>query len=60
MSTAPAPAASAPSAPREIRIISHCNLFYWWPVWAVGFLMAMISYLDGSLLAIVPRGSAVA
>lgn len=47
------------SPPREIRIIRHCTLFYWWPVWAVGFLMAMISYFDGHLMAIVPQGTKI-
>jgi hypothetical protein len=31
----------------ELRIYSHSELFYWWPVWAVGYLMAAITYLDG-------------
>ena len=22
----------------RIKIVSHSDLFYWWPVWAVGFL----------------------
>jgi hypothetical protein len=32
-------------------------LFYWWPVWAVGFLMAVLTWLDGHRLAIVPAGT---
>jgi hypothetical protein len=24
--------------PQEVIVISHSPLFYWWPVWAVGFL----------------------
>jgi hypothetical protein len=32
-------------------------LFYWWPVWAVGFLMAGLTWLDGHRLAIVPAGT---
>lgn len=41
----------------EIRVISHCTLFYWWPVWAVGFLMAGITAFSGSLMAVVPTGT---
>ena len=26
--------------PREVRIVAHTMLFYWWPVWAVGLLLA--------------------
>jgi len=60
MSTAPQ-TSSAPRpalAPKhEIRIISHCTLFYWWPVWAVGFLMAIITAFSGQVMAIVPNGT---
>jgi len=31
----------------ELRIYSHSNLYYWWPVWAVGFLMAALTYMQG-------------
>ena len=31
----------------ELRIYSHSELFYWWPVWAVGYVMALVTYLDG-------------
>lgn len=30
-----------------IRIYSHSNLFYWWPVWACGFVMALLTWMDG-------------
>src|SRR6516162_2219120 len=39
---------------REITIISHSPLFYWWPVWAVGFLLGILSLLWGDRMAIVP------
>jgi hypothetical protein len=31
----------------ELRIYSHSNLYYWWPVWVVGFLMALLTWLQG-------------
>jgi hypothetical protein len=34
-------------------------LFYWWPVWAVGLLLAGLTFLDGHRLAIVPAGTQV-
>jgi hypothetical protein len=43
--------------PKEIVIISHSSIFYWWPVWLVGFLMAAITYLSGHAMAIVPVGT---
>jgi hypothetical protein len=45
------------SPEREIRIYSHSSLFYWWPVWAVGFLMAVLTLLDGHRMALVPSGT---
>lgn len=41
-------------APDEITIVSHSNLFYWWPVWAVGCLLAILTYIDNHLMAILP------
>jgi hypothetical protein len=48
---------SEASSPKEIIIISHSPIFYWWPVWAVGFLMALWTYFDGHLMAVVPLGT---
>jgi hypothetical protein len=45
--------------PREVRIVAHSTLFYWWPVWAVGLLVAGLTWLDGHRLAIVPPGTEV-
>ena len=45
------------SSPNEIVVISHSPIFYWWPVWFVGFLMAAWTYFDGHLMAIVPVGN---
>ena len=41
----------------EIRIYSHSTIFYWWPVWVAGFLMAAITFAEGSRTAVVPSGS---
>src|SRR6202035_3288250 len=60
MSTSPAvqpQVVRGPEGPREIMIVSHSNLFYWWPVWAVGFLMALITFFDGHRMSIVPEGT---
>jgi hypothetical protein len=60
MSTAPA---SAPPSPThspdeiEIRIVSHSNLFYWWPVWAIGIILGLLSMFFGDRMAIVPKDS---
>jgi hypothetical protein len=41
----------------EVVVISHSPLFYWWPVWVVGFVMAAVSYLEGLPVAFVPSGT---
>lgn len=66
MSTAPPPVPAPAPLPgtlssdrQEIRIVSHSNLFYWWPVWAVGLLMALLTFIDGKYMAIIPEGADV-
>lgn len=56
--TAP-PGKAAPSAERELTVISHSQLFYWWPVWLVGFLMALLTWAENDRLAVVPAGTRV-
>jgi hypothetical protein len=43
--------------PTEVVIISHSPLFYWWPVWAVGFLMAALTWWQDQRIAFVPPGT---
>jgi hypothetical protein len=31
--------------PQKVVVVSHSPLFYSWPVWAVGFLLALLTYL---------------
>jgi len=63
MSSAPTPPAgsvppaAAPPARREIKLISHSMLFYWWPIWLLGYTLALMTYVDNHRLAIVPHGS---
>lgn len=59
-SSAPPPAPTLPPvkpARREVTLISHSMLFYWWPIWALGFAMALVTYYEDHRLAIVPDGS---
>ena len=50
-----APAASGPQRRRwfgrkqhgELRIYQHSNLLYWWPIWAYGYLCAVLTYVQG-------------
>jgi hypothetical protein len=36
----------------EIRIYSHSALFYWWPIWVVGFVIAGLTALQGEIVVI--------
>jgi hypothetical protein len=58
MSTTPAVVSTVP-AKREITIVSHSTLFYWWPVWAVGFLLGFITMLSGTVMGVVPTGTEI-
>jgi len=42
-----APASVRPTDNQEVVVISHSMLFYWWPVWAVGYVMALLTYFQG-------------
>lgn len=59
MATVPAttPQSTAPPIEhkRELIVISHSSLFYWWPVWAFGFLMAAITWFGGERMITVPK-----
>jgi hypothetical protein len=58
MSNAPeSPQPTADQPPTEVVIISHSALFYWWPVWAVGFVMTALTFWNGYEVAFVPPGT---
>ena len=50
-------APAADDRPFEVVVVSHSPIFYWWPVWAVGFLMAGLTYWYGYQVAFVPPGT---
>ena len=53
------PGAPKPHRETQITLVSHTNLFYCWPIWALAFLMAFVTYLEGNRLAVVPGGTKV-
>lgn len=61
MSSEPPIPAARPARPlkNEVVVIAHTTLFYWWPVWAVGFILAIISRFDGHKMFILPAESKV-
>ncbi|MDB5308704.1 MAG: hypothetical protein JWO38_2906 [Gemmataceae bacterium] len=56
--TNPPPAPPA-HGPREIKLVSHSPIFYWWPIWLLGYVMALITWAEGNRLAILPAQSEV-
>jgi hypothetical protein len=55
----PVPGGKTTQVPRhrlhEIRVIMHAPVLYFWPVWAVGFLMALLTWADNSHMVVVPE-----
>lgn len=45
--------------PLDLRIYSHSALLYWWPVWVVGFVMALWTCFDNYHMALVPDQTVV-
>jgi hypothetical protein len=43
--------------PREIKLVSHSPIFYWWPIWLLGYVMALVTLFENHRLAIVPANS---
>jgi hypothetical protein len=62
--------ATAPTTPQHPDIGSrasdrfvvyrHSNLFYWWPLWFLGFAFAAFTYFEDKHLAIVPANTVAA
>lgn len=50
--TAPAEHPHEHKRPLELRVYSHSTFFYWWPVWLTGYIMALITRLDGKQIDI--------
>jgi hypothetical protein len=59
MSTSPTAAPSPVHLPpkQKVVVVSHSTLFYWWPVWAVGYVMALITFLEPERMVTVPDGT---
>jgi hypothetical protein len=53
------PPAGTETAKKEIKLISHSTLFYWWPVWAFGFFLAVWTYVEGDRLVVAPANGKI-
>jgi len=36
----------------ELRLYSHSPLLYWWPVWAIGYVFALLTVIQGETVTI--------
>jgi hypothetical protein len=43
-----------PHGDQSITIVSHSSLFYWWPVWAIGFIFALWTLVENTRFIHVP------
>lgn len=34
------------AAPREVRLVAHSNILYWWVVWLYGYICALATYVN--------------
>jgi hypothetical protein len=48
---------TAAGVPGSIKLVSHSLLFYWWPVWACGLVLGVLSLLSGYRLAVLAEDS---
>jgi len=46
-------------AAREVRIYSRSMIFYWWPVWVVGYLLAAVTYFFGQPVTLTSTATGV-
>lgn len=49
----PPPKPLEPERLQSLRVYGHSNLFYWWIVWAYGFVCALLTYLDGRTVELI-------
>ena len=43
----------------QIKIYGHSSLFYWWPVWMVAFILAILTYTNKTAMVVVPNTTEV-
>jgi hypothetical protein len=58
-STTTGPVAAHAAMQADITIYSHSPILYWWPVWVAGFILALLTWLDGGHMVYLPPGTTV-
>jgi hypothetical protein len=54
VSPQPSPKPPEPERLQTLRVYGHSNLFYWWIVWAYGFVCALLTVIDGRRVELLP------
>ncbi len=57
---APPPGDTGARSTDKIVVFRHSHLFYWWPVWLLGFIFAAITWWSDHHLAVVPANTMAA
>jgi hypothetical protein len=42
---------------KPFKLFKRSSIFYWWPIWLTGFVMALLSYRGGGYMVWVPPGT---
>lgn len=59
MSSVPPVPMPGPSPRREIKLVGHSPLFYFWPIWAFGFFLSAVTYFENNRMAVVPPSTTI-
>src|SRR5713226_7603301 len=57
MATTTPPAPPRTQVPNQVKIYSHSSLFYWWPVWAMGFILGLLTLTENAYMVVVPSNA---
>src|SRR5262245_24816057 len=52
------PPAPPPHPEREMRVHGHATLFYFWPIWLVGYLFCLVSMFGEGRTAVLSKDAA--
>jgi hypothetical protein len=44
----------------QVVVYRHSHLFYWWPVWLLGYVFALVSYFGDQHMTVVPAKTVAA
>src|SRR5258708_31861444 len=48
------PVQKEPAKLEILHVYQHSNFFYWWTIWAYGFVCALLTYVNGRTVNLFP------